>query len=206
MADRWSCVRCATPVSRNGDGRWWCDHDGFVAAIDSYSEPTVQALLHQATQVALPTWLPWPMLDQVALSGVGVALEASGRPQGTVTAISGPDVVHGAADLVLVCEEPMVGLGARYAGVGDLDIAAEISHRAPAVHVAVQGHATPLWWLPVGSDRDVFVGEASGRWLWVVAWPATAGALVRDGLPLVDLRTLLGQLDLVPLTGLCPRL
>lgn len=206
MAERWSCARCATPVARDGDGRWWCDHDGFVAAIDGYADPTVHDLLHQASQVAAPTWLPWPMLDQLSLSGSGVAVEASGLPQATVAAFSGPDVIGGAADLVIVCEEPMVGLGARYAGAAGLDIATEIAGRLPAVHVSVGGRATPMWWIRGARDRDVFVGEASGRWLWIVAWPATAGALVHDGLPLVDLRELMGQLEMIPLTGLCPRL
>jgi len=63
-----------------------------------------------------------------------------------------------------------------------------------------------MWWIGGANDRDVFVGEASGRWLWIVAWPATAGALVHEGLPLVDLRDLMGQLEMIPLTGLCPRL
>jgi len=206
MAERWSCVRCGTPVARDGDGRSSCDLDGSVAAIDAYAEPTVHGLLQQASQVAAPTWLPWPMLDQLSLSGTGAALEAAGRPLATVAALSGPDVVGGAADLVIVCEEPMVGMGARYAGTAGLDIGSEIAHRLPAVHVSVAGRTTPMWWIAGPADRDVFVGEASGRWLWVVAWPATAGALVHDGLPLRDLRDLLGQVDLIPLTGLCPRL
>lgn len=206
MAERWSCVRCATPVGRDAQGRWWCDHDGSVAAIDGYTEPTVHSLLQQATQVAAPTWLPWPMLDQLSLAGTAAAIDVDGQPQATLAAFSGADVVGGAADLVIVCEEPMVGLGARYAAATGLDIGSEIAHRAPAVHVSVNGRATPMWWIAGPTDRDVFVGEASGRWLWIVAWPATAGALVNDRLTLRDLRDLLGQVDLIPLTGLSPRL
>lgn len=201
----WRCPRCATAVSRDESGRWWCGTDGFVPAVGPPVEPSVHALLSHLSEVPAPTWMPWPMPGQWSLAGVTWAGDADGRPQATVTACSGPDVISGAADLVIVCEEPAVGLGARYADVPGLDIAAQVSGAAPALHVEVAGRATPLWWLG-GQDRDVFVGEASGRWLWLVAWPATTGALIRTGLQLVDLHELTAQLEMIPLNGLSPRL
>jgi hypothetical protein len=70
----------------------------------------------------------------------------------------------------------------------------------------VDGHATALWWLAVSQDRDVLVGEASGRWLWLITWPATSGVLVHDQWQLVDMHDLLAELEIVPLTGLSSRL
>lgn len=193
------------PVARNRDDRWWCQGDGDVAAVAPPVEPSVLALLEHLDQVSAPTWVPWPMPAQWSLAGVGWAAAAGGDVQATTTACVGPDVISGTADLVIVCEEPAVGLGARYADVPGLDIATEVTGAPPALHIEVAGRATPLWWLG-GQDRDVFVGEASGRWLWLVTWPATSGAIIRDGLMLVDLHELVAQLEMIPLSGLSTRL
>lgn len=201
----WRCPRCSTPVRRDGDGRWWCELDGDVAAVAPPVEPTVHSLLGHLSQVLAPTWLPWPIPAQWSLSGVGWAADGDGDVQATVTACSGPDIISGLADLLIVCEEPAVGLGARYAGVPGLDVGAQVIGTPPAVHVDVAGRATPLWWLG-GQDRDVFVGEASGRWLWLITWPATSGAVIHDGLQLVDLHDLMAQLEMIPLSGLSTRL
>ena len=201
----WRCPRCALPVSRDEHGRWWCDTDGHVAAVAPPVEPSVHALLDHLSQVGAPAWVPWPMPAQWSLAGVGWAAGDEGEPEATTTAFVGPDVISGAADLLVVCEEPAVGLGARYAGVPGLDIAMEVSGAPPALHIEVAGRATPLWWLG-GRDRDVFVGEASGRWLWLITWPATSGAIIRDGLMLADLHDLVAQLEMIPLNGLSTRL
>jgi hypothetical protein len=164
----------------------------------------VHALLTHITESQLPTWLPWPMPASWSVSGVGRA--GDGDEQATVLACSGPDPLSGDADLVLVCEEPGVGLGAYYAGAQGLDVGRQISGFPAATRVQVGQHATPLWWVGERDDRDVHVGEASGRRPWIVAWPATAGAIIRSGLTFVDLKTLIGQLDVIPLSGLSRRL
>jgi hypothetical protein len=200
MEAMWRCPRCALPVARNEHGRWWCERDGDVAALAAPVEPSVLALLQHLERVGAPTWVPWPMPAQWSLAGVGWAADAAGEVQATTTACVGPDVISGTADLVIVCEEPAVGLGARYADVPGLDIATEVTGAPPALHIEVAGRATPLWWLG-GRDRDVFVGEASGRWLWLITWPATSGAIIRDDLVLTDLHDLVAQLDMIPLSG-----
>jgi hypothetical protein len=199
------CPRCATPVSRDDSGRWWCDSDGHVAAVSPPVEPSVHSLLSHLSDVRSPTWLPWPMPAQWSLAGVCWVGDEDGGDQATVTACSGPDIISGVADLLIVCEEPAVGLGAYYADVPGLDVGAQVIGTPPALHVEVAGRATPLWWLG-GQDRDVFVGEASGRWLWLIAWPATTGVVIRNGLQLVDLHDLTAQLEMIPLNGLSPRL
>jgi len=198
------CPRCGTPVRRDEYGHWWCSADGMVAPLGGYEEPSVHVLLKHITDAQMPTWLPWPMPANWSVSGVGRAGEAP--EQATVLACSGPDPIAGDADLVMVCEEPGVGLGAFYAGAAGLDVGRQISGFPAATRIMVGQHAAPLWWVGERDDRDVLVGEASGRWLWIIAWPATAGAMIRDGTTFVDLRTLLGQLDVIPLSGLSRRL
>ena len=198
------CPRCGTPVRRDEYGHWWCSADGMVAPLGGYEEPSVHVLLKHITDAQMPTWLPWPMPANWSVSGVGRAGEAP--EQATVLACSGPDPIAGDADLVMVCEEPGVGLGAFYAGAAGLDVGRQISGFPAATRIMVGQHAAPLWWVGERDDRDVLVGEASGRWLWIIAWPATAGAMIRDGTTFVDLRTLLGQLVVIPLSGLSRRL
>lgn len=198
------CPRCGTPVRCDEYGRWWCSADGIVAPLGAYEEPSVHVLLKHITDAQLPTWLPWPMPANWSVSGVGRA--GDGPEQATVLVCTGPDPIAGAADLILVCEEPGVGLGAYYAGAAGLDVGRQISGSPAATRILTGQHIAPLWWVGERDDRDVLVGEASGRWLWIIAWPATAGAMIRDGLPFVDLRTLMGQLDVIPLSGLSRRL
>src|SRR4028118_1810684 len=119
----WRCPRCTHPVSRDEHGRWWCETDGDVAAVAEPVDPSVHGLLEHLSRVAAPTWVPWPMPAHWSLAGAGWAAGAGGGAQPPTTACSGPDVISGAADLVIVCEEPAVGLGARYADVAGMDSA-----------------------------------------------------------------------------------
>ncbi|MGH3498445.1 MAG: DUF6758 family protein [Nocardioidaceae bacterium] len=200
----YTCPRCGGAVHRDEDGSTWCQIDGVVAAVPPFTQPSVYDVLQHLTDVPMPAWMPWPMPAHWALAGVGRAGE---RPvQAVVTAFNGPDPLDGTADLLLVSEEAGVGMGAGYAGTPGLQVAREIAGTPPATKVTVDGHATPLWWLGERLDRDVFVGEASGRWLWLIAFPATAGALVRGDLVVVDAHDLMGQLDVVPVTALSTRL
>jgi len=204
MHTAWRCPRCGAPVRQLSDERFWCWADGAVAAVAEIEEPTVSVLLRHVADTAFPTWLPWPLPAQWSVSGVARA----GHPQvqATVLACTAPDPLGGLADVLIVCEEAGVGLGARYAGARGLDVGREISGSPATTTLPVDGHTTPLWWISGGPDRDVYVGEASGCWLWLVAWPASAGALISQDLALVDLHDLLGQLEIVPLGGLSARL
>ena len=200
----WQCPRCGAPVSRLTDSQWWCGADGAVVALGEVEETSVFALLHHLDAIGFPTWLPWPLPAQWALAGVARAGDR--EVQATVSACATPHPLGGVADVLIVCEEPGVGLGARFADAPALDVGREISGSPATTRVSVDGHSTPLWWVPIDTDRDVFVGEASGRWLWLVTWPASAGVLVGEVEALVDLRDLAGQLELIPLTTRSQRL
>jgi hypothetical protein len=50
-------------------------------------------------------------------------------------------------------------------------------------------------------DRSVFVGEAHGRWLWLVLRPASAALLLKDEWILIDVADLGPELVDVPFGG-----
>jgi hypothetical protein len=103
----------------------------------------------------------------------------------TMTCSSGTSALDGPVDVFVVSEESGVGLGARCAGTAHLDPGPEVGATTPPVRVRIGIQAVPLW--PVSTatadaelDRSVFVGEAGGRWLWIVLRPASAMFLLRD--------------------------
>ncbi|MDQ1695461.1 MAG: hypothetical protein QOJ03_814, partial [Frankiaceae bacterium] len=104
------------------------------------------------------------------------------------TSMSGPSPLGGAAEIVIVAEEPGVGLGARLAGHPGPDPGAGFDAGPPDAKLEIGGHPTALWNLPAGADCATFVGEAKGRWIWALVWPATAGVLMYDQLAVADLR------------------
>src|SRR5262249_16167320 len=138
----------------------------------------------------VPIWCPWPLPSGWLVTGLGWAGDERSGAHATALACSGPAPLHGGpADLVLVAEEPGVGLGNRLArppggGPGLLGRAAA---GPPAASVRAAGHDTPMWNLGEGRDRVVYVGEARGMWLYMVAWPADAGYVLAEPIVLHDL-------------------
>jgi hypothetical protein len=189
---------------------WTCALHGEVAPFHLPAAPLGdETLLWLAKRSAVPVWLPWPLPPGWLLSGLAHAGDDRTGARATVTALSGPAPLGGAGDLVLVAEEPGVGLGARYAGLGGPDAGPEAPYlsESTAAHARVQvvGHPTALWAVDAPPDRSVYVGEALGCWLWLVTWPETASLVVFDGLSLVDVRDAGHLLD-VPLGAPTPRL
>jgi hypothetical protein len=119
-------------------------------------------------------------------------------------AVSGPNPVGGPADMIVVAEEPGVGLGAGLAGLDGVDPGDGFAC-SPSTATAIFGkHDFPLW--PVDSPgRAVFAGEVKGLWLWLVLWPDTAGVLLVEPISLRDLRDRWQDLDL-PFGAASPRL
>lgn len=201
------CPRCGEAVAPDldGDGAWTCRRHGPVPPLHGFAEPTVNVLLDHVTRADCPTWLPWPLPANWSVSGVGSVGER--HTLATVLACSGPDPLSGPGDLVVVAEEPGTGLGARYAGLHAPDPGAEIDGRAADAKIVAGGHPTPLWHLGGPEDREAYVGAAAGRWLWLVGWPGLATAVVLlDATTFVDMDTIVGELDVVPLSGLSVRL
>lgn len=155
------------------------------------------------TNSAVPVWVPGAATAGWRLTGL--AHTGDGRaPAGAVAlAASGPAPLGGPADMVLIAEEPGIGLGAHLAGLEGVDPGFDPAAH-PDAHVKTHGHSIPLWSMPGPADRSVFVGEGLGCWLWVLLWPATAGYALADEVMLSDARS---GLSAEPLYGPpCPRL
>lgn len=153
----------------------------------------------------VPLWVPWPLpLGWLVTGFLDVGDERTGA-RACAVALSGPGLLSGPADLLLIAEEPGVGLGARYAGLNAPDPGEGFGTGPPHAKVEVLGHPLSMWAVDAGPERAVYVGEAMGNWLWSVLWPAEAGVLMLEQLELLDLREPGMELDL-PYGAYCPRL
>ena len=189
---------------------WLCSSHGAVPPFFASLQPvTPEAARWLAKSARVPVWLPWPLPPGWLVSGVAHAGDERTGARATVMSLSGPAPLVGPGDLLLVAEEPGVGLGARYAGLRGTDAGPDapyLSERtAPQARVHAAGHPTALWAVDAAPDRAVYVGEALGQWLWLVLWPETAELLVHDRLLLLDLREAGPEVD-VPTAAPSPRL
>ncbi|NJC69373.1 hypothetical protein HC031_06510 [Planosporangium thailandense] len=179
---------------------WRCDVDGPVLPFSVAEHINAEILEAVVAKLrprrpgadATPLWALWPLPPGWMVTGVGWAGDGRSGVRATVLACSGPAPIdRGPADLVLVAEEPGVGLGTRFAGIPGPDPGPFLEGAqdgAPAhAKVRVAGWPTPLWSVKSADDRSAYVGEAKGMWLYAVAWPASAGYLVAEDLSLCDL-------------------
>ncbi|WP_331459569.1 DUF6758 family protein [Nonomuraea sp. SBT364] len=209
----WVAVRAAPTCPRcfgrlHGPGAWssaWrCDAHGDVLPYQPPRPPSATALEAMRKNSMVPVWLPWPLPSNWLVTGFGEVGDDHRGVRASVVALSGPSFMHGPADLLIVAEEPGVGLGAAFAGLDGPDPGEGFDHGPPNAKIEVLGHPTPLWCVGAGADRAVYAGEALGNWLWTIAWPSEAGCLIALAeLNLFDLRDL--DLD-VPYGAFSPRL
>lgn len=143
----------------------------------------------------VPVWLPWPLPQGWLVTGFAVAGDERTGTRGCSVALSGPNPVGGPAEMMLISEEPGVGLGARFAGLGGPDPGAQFASGPPAAIVEFGNHEFPLWNVETPGPA-AFAGEVSGYWLWLVLWPHTAGLLMVEPMELRDLRDPGQDLDL----------
>jgi hypothetical protein len=184
------CARCGGAVRPPGlwSSRWRCEHDGTVEPWQRGASVSLPALEQLATRAQVPVWVLAPPPVGWTVCGFAWAGDERGGTRATALALSGPSPLGGPADLLLIAEEPGVGVGARYSGLPGLD-AGEFATGLPYAKVEVGGHPVALWACPgAPDDRAVFVGEAHGSWLWAVLWPAAAAALLLEHLVLADVR------------------
>lgn len=201
------CPRCGTPA-RDPDvwsAAWTCARHGPVEPLHPFGQPTAALTTYVAERARVPLWVPWPLPAGWLVTGVGHAGADAQGASATVLACSGPNPLGGPADLLLVAEEPTVGLGASYAALAGADPGETFDGTPPHAKVQVGGHPVPLWNLPGPVDRAVYVGEAEGCWLWLILHPASAGALLAERLRLADVRDLGAEVEMVPFGALSPR-
>jgi hypothetical protein len=158
----------------------------------SPSPDGLEAVLHGTW---VPVWVPWPLPMGWLVTGFAAAGDERTGTRACAVALSGPNPTGGPAEMLLVSEEPGVGLGARFAGLDGPDPGAQFAIGPPAAVVEYAHHEFPLW--TVDADgRAAFAGEVSGNWLWLVLWPQTAGLLTIEPLELRDVRDPGQRLDL----------
>src|SRR6266545_3817705 len=155
-----SCPRCGGPVRTpdlmNSD--WRCDSDGAVLPLhvaQHIGQEIVESVRakvrsHPASGGPMPMWCPWPPLPGWTVTGVAWVGDERSGVRATVVACSGPAPLHrGPADIVLVAEEPGVGLGTRFAGIPGPDpgpyLESELESTAAHAKVKADGWPTALW-------------------------------------------------------------
>lgn len=201
------CPRCSGALRPPGlmSSEWECAVHGAVSPLAAHLRPTVAGLRQLAARPGVPLWAPLPLLPHWTLAGVLSAGDDRSGARATAVALAGPSPVGGPADVVLVAEEPGVGLGARLAGTDGPD-PGRVPDGAPDGKVVAAGHPTPLWRCPSADDRVALVGEAAGVWLWAVMWPPAAELLLLEHLELHDLRAEAHASFELPIGAPSPRL
>jgi hypothetical protein len=183
---------------------WRCDQHGEIYPLTPARRPSAEGLIHIRDNAAVPVLLPWPLPHGWLVSGFAGAGDERTGMCAVAIALSGPHPLGGPADLVVVVEEPGVGLGAGLAGLRGPDPGEGFAAGQPHATVGLDHHDVPLW-LVECDHTAVFAGEAEGSWVWVLLWPDTAGVLLVEPLPLRDLRDGQQELD-VPFGALSTRL
>jgi hypothetical protein len=156
---------------------------------------------------ALPTplWAPWPVPEGWTFAGLAHG-DGEASEEATVAAWVGTDPFGDPAEMLLVCEELGAGVGSYFAGLEVSYPSSDVGQGPPHARFSIDSRPVPLWAVEARDDRAVFAGEAAGRWLWVIMYPAEAGTIVVQPLQLVDARLLGAELSVLPVGELSPRL
>jgi hypothetical protein len=208
MALSASCPRCSTPVAESG-GTWSCPDHGQVEPLWRPDEASYDTFVeHLRATARFPTYLPWPLSPGWRVTDFA-AVGTRDRGRAAMTCVSGTSSLDGPVDVLVITEEPGVGLGARIAGTWHDDPGTEVGDGPPSLRVRVESQTVPLW--PVSTsaaggewDRSVVAGEAEGRWLWLVLRPASAMLLLADDWLLRDVSGLGPPLVELPFGGPAP--
>jgi hypothetical protein len=201
-----TCPRCGASLREPSawSSAWNCDLHGEVYPLWPAHRPSREGLDGLLRTGGVPVWLPWPLPNGWLVTGFRRAGDERTGTKGCAVALSGPNPVGGLGELLLVAEEPGVGLGARYAGLDGPDPGQGFALAQPNAFVRFGNHEFPLWHVDA-PGRAAFAGEMLGHWLWAVLWPDTAGVLLLEPITLRDLRDPGQELDL-PFGALSPRL
>lgn len=224
------CPRCGDQVHAPTvwSSAWRCDLHGDIHPLRLASTPTRVALDGLVKSAQVPVWMPWPLPYGWLVTGFSGAGDERTGTRAAAMALSGPNPVGGPADLLVVAEEPGVGLGAGLAGLTGPDPGAGFATGPPHASVRVGNREAQLWLVEpdgmqgasastAGMPRGVrgvahpgegcaaYAGEYGGGWVWVVLWPDSAGIMLYEALALRDLRDTEPQWD-VPFGALTTRL
>jgi hypothetical protein len=184
-----ACPRCRRPIHEPTawSSAWRCDLHGEVHPLLPAFRPSREGLDGLLRTAGVPVWLPWPLPASWLVAGFAGAGDERTGSRACAVALTGPNPVGGPADMVVVAEEPGVGLGAALAGLDSVDPGAGFATSPPIATASFGKHDFPLWQV-ASPDRAVVAGEIKGYWLWLVLWPETAGVLLVEPVDLRDLR------------------
>lgn len=186
---------------------WACGEHGPVAPLWRPQEASYDEFTrHLGRTPSFPTYLPWPLGPGWRVADFALVGAAPDEATATLTCASGMSALDGEVEVVVVAEEPGVGLGSRVAGTTASDPGGEIGQGPPVVRVRIGHQSVPLWTVSTSADddrfdRSVVAGEAYGRWLWIVLRPASAILLLRDDWILKDVSGLGPPLVELPFGG-----
>lgn len=193
------CPRCPTALMHE-DGVLRCPMHGTVTPLRRAAAPEYTELVeHLELAGDMPSWLPWPLPLGWAVSDFGVVCPDAGAAVASFMSCGGMTVSDGNVSLTVVTEEPGVGLGARVAGVVHDDPGTQMLGRPVQTRVRAGEATVPLWLVSTTTEgaggaeqedpwnRAVLVGEAQGRWLWLVITPASAALGIDAWGPLDDM-------------------
>jgi hypothetical protein len=197
MSQEVMCPRCEAALRSPSiwSSSYHCEQHGDVHPLRSGFRPSPEGLEGVLRGAEVPVWVPWPLPQGWLVTGFAAAGDEWTGTRGCSVALSGPNPMGGPAEMMLISEEPGVGLGARFAGLDGPDPGTEFTAGQPAGAVEVANHEFPLWHVDA-KDCAAFAGEVSGSWLWLVMWPDTAGMMMAEPLELRDLRDPGQEIDL----------
>ena len=115
------CPRCGEPlVVRPGDSAVaWCHLHGAVTPLHHTALIAHDAIAAVTADARVPAWVPDPVPAGWSVTGLAWGGEPGARA--IVVGCAGPAPLGGSAEMVLVAEEPGMGVGCGYAGLPGLD-------------------------------------------------------------------------------------
>lgn len=204
-----SCPVCSTPIA-SFEGSWACPEHGPTTPLWRPREASYDAFgVHLRLAGPFPTYLPWPVGPGWRCSDFALVGDTVAPALAVMTCLTGISRADGPVDVMVVTEEPGTGLGSRCAGIDGVDPGPEVGRGQPSARVVAGNRPAALWLMSTSSadadfDRSVLVGEAAGRWLWVILRPASALLLWHDEPILSDVSQIGASLIEMPFGGAAP--
>lgn len=185
-----ACLHCDAPLvgdageencaTHGESGIWWrpalVGYEAFAGVLQRSGD--------------LPVYLPWPLPPGWEITEFGCVTGPEDRPLAVTVTVAGHSQLDGYVAVQIITEEPAVGFAERILRIRS-DAEEALASGPAMLRLHLEGHSVGLWPIAAAHDTEVlgragFVGEADGRWLWLVVRPASAALLLRDDWLLAD--------------------